>query len=307
MVAARGVPVTEAHMTPPLPGPDASVSLLDYLLLLWASKWRLAALSVAGALLAFGGSFLMMPAYRATTVLLPISQDAGGGAVASLASRLGGLASLAGLSAGGGTGRDEAVAYLRSRKIITDFITDKNLLPVLFSEDWDATRRAWASSKPEDAPTIGDGYKRFDEQIRGISEDRRTGIVTFTITWYDRQKAAEWANELVARANQSLRERALAESRRTIGYLREEAGRADTVEVRQSIYRLMEEQFKAMAVASAREQYSFKVIDPAAVPDLRERVRPRRLLFAAIGLLMFFLAGAFAVWVRHDLRRRSVA
>ena len=302
-----GVLVTEANVKVPASLPDANVSLLDYLLALWSRKWLLAGLAVMGGVLAFGGSYLVTPAFRATTVLLPISQDAGSSAVAGLVSRLGGLASLAGLAAGGGTGRDEAVAYLRSRQLVTNFIADKDLLPVLFYEDWDESRGAWRETDPDEVPTIGDGYKLFDERIRGLSEDRRTGIVKFSITWHDPQQAADWANELVSRANESLRARVLAESQRTIAFLREEAERTDVIEVRQAIYRLIEEQVKAAAVSSSREQFSFKVIDPAAVPELRERVRPRRVLLAAAGFAAFFLAGAFYVWIGDDLRRRMAA
>lgn len=284
---------------------DASAaSLAGSLLALWSRKWLLLALGLLGGVLGYGGSYLVTPAWQATTVLLPISQDAGGSAVAGLVSRLGGLASLAGLAAGGGTGRDEAVAYLRSRKLVTEFIEERELLPVLFHEDWDAAREAWRGDEPDDVPTVGDGYKLFDERIRGLSEDRRTGIVKFSITWHDRAQAAEWANELVARANRDLRTRTLQEGRRTIAYLRDEAGRTDSVEVRQAIYRLIEEQIKAMAVSSAREQFSFKVIDPAATPELRERVRPRRALLAIAGAGLLFLAGAFFVWMREDLERR---
>jgi uncharacterized protein involved in exopolysaccharide biosynthesis len=286
----------------------AGASLLDSLLALWSRKWLLVGLGLLGGVLGYGGSYLVTPAWQATTVLLPISQDAGGSAVAGLVNRLGGgLASLAGLAAGGGTGRDEAVAFLRSRKLVTDFIAERDLLPVLFHEDWDAARKAWRSDDPDDVPTVGDGYKLFDERIRGLSEDRRTGIVKFSITWHDRVQAAEWANELVARANRDLRARTLQEGRRTIAYLREEAGRTDSVDVRQAIYRLIEEQIKAMAVSSAREQFSFKIIDPAATPELRDRVRPRRMLLAiAVGGLLF-LAGAFFVWIREDLERRRPA
>jgi hypothetical protein len=279
-------------------------SLAGSLLALWSRKWLLLGLGLLGGVLGYGGSYLVTPAWQATTVLLPISQDAGGSAVAGLVSRLGGLASLAGLAAGGGTGRDEAVAYLRSRKLVTEFIEERDLLPVLFHEDWDAARKAWRSEDPDDVPTVGDGYKLFDERIRGLSEDRRTGIVKFSITWHDRAQAAEWANELVARANRDLRTRTLQEGGRTIAYLRDEAGRTDSVEVRQAIYRLIEEQIKAMAVSSAREQFSFKVIDPAATPELRERVRPRRALLAIAGAGLLFLSGAFFVWMREDLDRR---
>jgi len=284
---------------------SGDVSLLDYLLALWSSKGIIVTAALLGSIAGFGGSFLITPAYQATTVLLPISQDAGSSAVAGLVSRLGGLASLAGLAAGGGTGRDEAIAYLRSRQLVTDFIVEKNLLPVLFHEDWDAGKEAWREAGEEDVPTVGDGYKLFDEHVRGLSEDRRTGIVKFSITWHDRAQAAAWANELVRRANGSLRSRTLEESTRTINYLKEEAERTDAIEVRQAIYRLIEEQVKAAAVASAREQFSFKVIDPAAVPELRERVRPRRVLLAATGFVVAFIASAFFVWIRDDLRRRS--
>lgn len=102
------------------------------------------------------------------------------------------------------------------------------------------------------------------------------------MTWRDRQQAAAWANELVHLANEELRQRALRESAASIDSYRDQLARTDTVELRQSISKLMEVQFNRSAMAKSRLDYALTVIDPAFVPDARRFVAPRRFLMLVI-------------------------
>jgi uncharacterized protein involved in exopolysaccharide biosynthesis len=71
------------------------------------------------------------------------------------------------------------------------------------------------------------------------------------------------------------------------------------VEVQQAIYRLVEDQFKAITAASVREQYAFRIVDPARVPEARRPKSPRRVLMAVLGGFALGAVCALALWIRH--------
>lgn len=109
----------------------------------------------------------------------------------------------------------------------------------------------------------------FDERVRSVSTDKKTGLVTLAIEWKDPVQAADWANELVRRVNRQRQLEAIEEAENSIRYLKEQLGRTNSVEVQQAIYRLIETQTKSIMVAKARKDYAFKIIDPAVPPEKR--------------------------------------
>jgi uncharacterized protein involved in exopolysaccharide biosynthesis len=200
----------------------------------------------------------------------------------SLGGQLGGLAALAGLGGGESGQRAEAIQVLQSRILAREFIEDNKLLPVLFASEWDERHQAWRGR----ARTLNDAVLYFDHGIRTVLEDRRTGLVTVRITWLDPAQAAAWANELVRRANNHLRARAVVRAQGAIEYLKREARNTDVVEIQQSLYRLMEDQYKTLLLANVSQDYAFSIIDPAVASDKRHFVSPHPRLYM-FGALFF--------------------
>ena len=139
---------------------------------------------------------------------------------------------------------------------------------------------------------------RLTKKIRGVSEDRRTGVVTVSITWPDRAQATQWANGLVARANQELRERTIAEAKRSLSYLEAEVETTVQVPVREGLYRLMESQLKIVMMANARHDYAFKIIDPARNPEPEDFAFPKRLLTIVGSLIAGCILAAVVALLR---------
>lgn len=243
-----------------------------------------AAVGIAYALLA-------TPIYRAEVVLTPAVDDRLGAA-----QKLGGLASLAGLNLGGGRDATEAIAMLQSRGFVEEFIRDKHLMPVLFSDEWDPVNRRWRSSDPEQQPDMRDGVRVFLKKIRDVSEDSRTGLVTLAINWTHPNEAAEWAMELVARLNARMRKRDMEESERKLAYLNEQLKSATLVEMRAAIARVIEDQLKSMMVAQAQSEYAFRVIDSAVVP--KDRSWPKRTLIVIVATVLGGFLGVFISLMR---------
>lgn len=245
-----------------------------------------AAVSVVTGIAAYIGSFAFTEVYRAEVLVSPVSQEQVS-SLESLAGQVGGLGSLAGLI---GlqlptltTEASTTIAMLRSRSFIEDFIDENDLLPTLFSEDWDSTRAQWRTSDPEDIPTLQDGYELFTSSVLSVIEDRESNLYTIRVDWSDRFVAAAWANELIMRVNEAARLRAITESERSIEFLTKELEVASTLQLRQSIFSLLQSRLNKRMLANTRPEFAFSIIDPALPSDEDKYVWPMRLLFAVLG------------------------
>jgi uncharacterized protein involved in exopolysaccharide biosynthesis len=286
--------------------PALQLTLDELLELTWRRRILVVASVLVFAALAAAASFVMTPRWRAQVVIVPVKGDDMRGVLSSALGQLGGLASLAGLGASGGGNKEENLQFLSSRGFLRSFIEEENLLPVLFAKKWDATQGRWSVVDPDDVPTIADGVRYMDTKVRSVQEERRTGIVTLSIVWKDPEVAARWANLMVERANRDLRARAIRDAEASKAYLNAELGKTDVVELRQSVYRLIENQIKTIMLASVRPEYAFRIIDPAVPPDPDEKIRPKRLVMTVLGAMA---GGVFALlvigwqWRRERMRR----
>jgi len=259
-------------------------------------------------LLSIALAIMMTPLYRAATEIFPASEKDSNSRLAAQLGQFGGLAAITGIDVDQGNKKNESIATLGSRKFTEQFIKDEKLLPVLFYDDWDEENQRWKDSDPEDIPTREDAWKLFDRKIRRISEDRKTGLVRLSIEWKNPQQAAYWANELVRRVNEMLRKKAVTESEKAIAYLREQRGKTSVVELQEVVNHLIESEMKQIILANITEEYAFRIIDPAVVPD--EPFRPVMKLYMLLGAVSGIVTGVilalFLNAVRHQ-RTRSAA
>lgn len=248
-------------------------------------RWRVIGVTALSVIaLSSAVALFMRPLYQAEVVVIYSEAGQGDQQLALLASRLGGIASLAGLDTGEtGGARAEALATLRSRQLSSRFIEEHGLMPYLFADLWDAAKQDWRSK--DESPTIADAFERFDENVRGISEDRTTGLITVSMRGRQRELLADWANQLVRDANSRLRDRAVMEAQQSVDFLEKQLAKTNEIEVRQAIYQLMETQISKATLANVREDYAFRVIDPAVTPQADDYIRPNRPLIVALGVL----------------------
>jgi uncharacterized protein involved in exopolysaccharide biosynthesis len=250
----------------------------------------------------------MRPVYVSQTVLAPAPLDTKGlsGGLGSSLGSLGGLAALAGLGGANGGATEEALAVLRSREFTEQFIREKNLLPVLYPDLWDVKSRGWAVDVARQ-PSYARAFEYFDKKVREVESDKRTGLVTLKIEWHDPAVAASWANDMVSKLNTEMRARAMRDSNAAIGYLEKELAATSTVETRLAIGRLMEAQINHRMIASVTQEYSFRVMDRAMPADPRDKIRPKKSLLAALGLMFGAVIGAIIALIRDGLRQRRAA
>jgi uncharacterized protein involved in exopolysaccharide biosynthesis len=248
-------------------------------------------------------AFLITPIYSVSVLLAPASPERSNmnSSLSSALGQLGGLAAIAGVNVGGtDVATQEAIAVLKSREFTERFISDLNLMPKLFPHKWDENNQKWKGGV-ENWPTPAKAYRLFDQSIRSVVEDKKTGLVRLQIDWRDREEAATWANILITRLNSEMRQRAIDHADASVGYLDKELATTSAVDTRSAINRLMETQIDQRMLANVTQEYAFRIVDKATAPDKSDVAWPNRLIFMVGG----FLLGAFAGVLLALKRTRS--
>lgn len=278
---------------------DGYMSISDVWDIVVIERKKIASIAVIFILIGTLFTIFTTPIYRAESLLISADdQSNSSSGLSSLVSQYSGVASLAGinLGSGGSNGTYEALAILQSRKFIEQFIKDEDLLSTLFYDEWDDRNSTWKDKKP----SMEKAYKRMLE-ISSVSLNLDTRIITFAIEWKDPFKAADWANLMIKKVNSDIRGRAIQDAQKSIGYLLDQRNTISLVNTQNVLSSLVEKQTENIMIANVREQYAFKVIDPAMPPD--DPDRPNKLLNIIVSILSGFIAGILIVLFQNTKRQ----
>jgi uncharacterized protein involved in exopolysaccharide biosynthesis len=275
-------------------GDSDDFDLLELFQSVWRGRWVI--FFVMLLFVGTGITYALMAKewFRAEVVLTQAERSATSGM-----GQLGGLASLAGINLGGNT-TPESMMILRSRDLVREFIEARNLLPVLFLDQWDQKRQSWKDPASPHNPDIRDGVDFFVSRVRGITEDKRTGEIHLAIYWTDASVAAVWANELVRTANARLRTQALDEAQKNIAFLQAEIAETNMPVLQQAISKALESELQKLMLAKKGEEYAFRVVDRAVAPKTRDS--PKRKLIALLSAAFGLICGIAIVLVRDSWR-----
>lgn len=267
-------------------------------------RWLLIALPVLGASIGLTIGILSRPVYRGEVKVVPVEETNPTDLLGDSLGSLGGFANLVGVGIGNSrNNKDVALEVIRSRLLLHEYINENGLMTPLLEE---LDRRSLFGLRSAE---LGDDHfyyvrRLFLEDVLKINEDRRTGIITIAIEWYQPRTAARWANELVATLNAEMRSRARSDAQRNLSYLNARLEKTDAVYLRDALYRLVEREVESEMFAEVREEFVLKVIDPAVAPDELDYVRPRRALLVMGGLAVGILL-ALAISVLREEGCRS--
>jgi uncharacterized protein involved in exopolysaccharide biosynthesis len=263
--------------------------------------------------------------FKAETLLMPVTSDKGG--LGALAGNLGGLASMAGIGLGDSSNDNTKLALqlVKSRAFIGEFIQENDLLaPVMAADGWDlqtgnltynkslynqATkkwlRQVKAPLKPE--PSLLEAHGQF-LKLLSVEQDSKTKFVKISIEFYSPTLAADWLRKLVLKLNNKIRELDVDEANSSIEYLEKLANESPVSGLQMVFSSLLEEQIKSKMLAEVRQDYVFKVVDPAIAPD--KKSKPQRALIIIIAGFLGGIIGLIIVLYRsgkksHLARKKS--
>jgi uncharacterized protein involved in exopolysaccharide biosynthesis len=275
---------------------EDEIDLLELFDVLWSGKKIIVAVTALFTVGAIIYSLLQTEIYRAEVLLAP-SQNRQSSS--PLSAQLGGAAALVGINVGqsGGNQIQSILATIRSREFILKFVAENNLREALFS----------LSSDAEGQPTDWQVYRKFSG-ILSITRDSGAGLIRVALKWPDPVEAAEWANLIVAAINLHEKARDVSEAKNAIEYLQGQLASTQLVEMQQVFYQLIESQTRVIMLADVRDEYVFRIIDPAVVPD--QRIAPERKVMVIVGLIsgtalsMMFVVFGYLITERKVFSRK---
>lgn len=285
--------IGQASLTTLPGGIDQEVDLLEYLHAVLNRKYRLIALAMLGALLMFALTFLQSNIYLATAVLA-INIDEKPGGVAPKEYRSGDTVGLLErdfvIGSAAINERDRIMARMRSARFSELFINENDLLQYIFYKQWDSAKKKW---KEDFTPDIRDAIKTFNDEIRGVDYDEKTGLLLVSFKTRDAEFSAKLANIFVIRYNKYSREKSLDELKDRRHYLESRLREIQNLELHRSIFRMLETQLAAETLINARKSFPLEEIQPAVPPQLK--MKPKRLFTAAISFIGFLFLGVTVV------------
>ncbi|WP_351089108.1 Wzz/FepE/Etk N-terminal domain-containing protein [Shewanella sp. S1-49-MNA-CIBAN-0167] len=300
---------------------DDEIDLRELFSVIWQGKWLIIAITAVFAIGSVIFAINQPNIYKSEALLAPADSEQGGGGLGALAGQFGGLASMAGINLGGGGGVDKtqmAIEVMKSRQFTSDFIQNHNILPDLmaakkwniadnsisYDEDvYNAADNKWLREvqlpfKPE--PSMQEAYKEFSKII-AVNAAKDTGMVTVSVEHLSPQVAQQWVNWLVADINNEMKQRDVAEANRSKAFLQTQIQQTNVADIRTILYKLIEEQTKTIMFAEVRDEYVFKTIDPAFVPE--EKAKPKRALICVLGTMLGGMLAVMLVLIRYFVRK----
>jgi uncharacterized protein involved in exopolysaccharide biosynthesis len=294
---------------------DDEIDLAELWGAIWSGKYIIIVISFIFAVSSIAFALSKPDIYKASVLLAPASSDSAGG-MAALAGQFGGLASLAGISLGGGGSNKTAliIEIIKSRSFLEAFISKHELLvPLMASESWDRAtdslvinkelydnkNKKWLSkvSTPESPePSQWQAYQRFFSLLT-ISQDKITSLVTIDIEFYSPEIAKQWLVWLVSDVNNFMREQDEQEAQASIDYLTKQLGNTEVSAMETVFYQLIEEQTKSLMLTKVSPEYVLKTIDPAQVPETK--AKPKRALIVVLGTMLGGILSILIVLIRH--------
>ena len=280
------------------PSDDDEIDLLELIRTLLQAWKTIVGITIVCTCLAVAYALHAQEVFKAETLLAPAQEEKSG--ASSALSQFGGLAAMAGISIPSDSNVEQVVATLNSRKFLRTYINQNKLIPVLFDEIWDADNQTWMVPSAEDEPSEQKAIDSFKDSL-SVDEDKKSGLITLSISWKDPLVAAQWANDLVRQLNEQLREQAIADSKKRVGYLEQELVKTTLQDMRAVLYNLLESEKQKAMLANVNEDFALEVIDPAFAPETREK--PKRKLIVALGGVCGGVLGVFAVFFIQFLQK----
>jgi LPS O-antigen subunit length determinant protein (WzzB/FepE family) len=293
---------------------DDEIDLKELFAVLWAGRLKIFAITAVFAIASMAYALSVPNQYKATALLMPSQSDGGG--LSGALGQLGGLASLAGVSIGGGESSESQVAQeiMKSWSFIESFIANNDLAVEVFAaEGWDKgsnrlhidqdvydiETNAWLIEDDYGVmgpPNSWDLYESFSKMF-AVSEDKKTGLVSVSIEYYSPLLAKHWLDLYILAINKHMQEQKMIKVSRNIEYLEAQIEKTAITEMQEVFYTIIEEQIKSKMLAEASPNYAFEAVSPSMVPA--EKSQPKRALICVLGLLLGGMLSVLLVLVMH--------
>jgi len=298
---------------------DDEIDLRELFGVLWAGRLKIIAISAVFAFVSVIYALSEPNQFKATTLLTHAQSDSSD--LSGALGQLGGLASFAGVSIGGGESSEAQIAQeiMKSWSFIEGFIAENNIaVEVYTAQGWsresnelqiddslyDVETETWLvkndNTDEMGPPSSWKLFKSFSERL-AVSEDKKSGLVSVSIEYYSPQISKQWLDMYVAAINAHMQQRQMAKVANNINYLEAQIKKTSSAEMREVFYTIIEEQMKNKMLAEASPDYVFVTVRPSMVPEVKSQ--PQRIITCILGTLLGGILSVLLVLMMHYAKK----
>ncbi len=242
--------------------------------------------------------------YKVYTKLAPQEQQKG----VSLGG-LGALASMAGINVGGSSGVTPDVAF---QNLLDDYAFMKNFIKkhhydkiltsgalekdYVFAMNNKSVYQFFHSKKENKKIDIFSIYKTFKSGF-SINTDKKTGLITISYTSPSRKFAYDVLNNFLADATEYLVNRNLKDINSKIAKYEKELKETQNLQLKADLAKLISSLIKQKVYINASKYYKVKVITDPYIPDVKDKVKPKRGLIVIVAFITSFILGIFLIFL----------
>src|SRR4030066_770084 len=227
---------------------EEEINLLDYWRVIWKRKILIISVVFLITLLSVIISLYAVEVYQTTAIISPLREEKGGGGMSLLSQQFGGLGSIAGISLPSSKSSTEIMNLLNSNMIREKMIEKYNLLPVLFSKNWDKDKKEWIN-KP---PTMWNGIRALSSIIK-VTNNIKENTISLSAEFHDPEITVVLVDDLLSTLSDYMGNESKRSAIIKRRYLEEQLRSTSDPLIRQKIYNLISQQVETAMMSEMNE------------------------------------------------------
>ncbi len=270
---------------PPTGTQEDVIDLGKYFAVLGKEWWRIALLSFGFGLLTFLLMFLMPNVYQSIAVIGPAIAEK------RPIPALGALASF-GVDFGSPSKVEDLETLFNSKDLTVRVFRNHLLWPIVLPDSFDPatgkikvrwTDYLFGGEKDQKTPGDWDAIRAVMDRLK-VSVNRKAGTISVSFESPSPEGSAEVVKYYLDEGKNRLQEEALDRAIKNKKFIEEQIGKTVDALTRDRLYSLYGQEVEQEMMARNREQFGFRVIDSARIPE--KKSGPRRGKAALLAMLL---------------------
>ncbi|UOD35684.1 hypothetical protein DSN97_05050 [Deferribacteraceae bacterium V6Fe1] len=270
---------------------EDEIDLVELFAVIWRRKIMIAAIVFVVSVITVIATLMMDNIYESKAVLKPSGGEAS--KLSSLMGNLGGLASLAGISVGGSSDNiyDAMQNLINNKEFIADIVKKNGLEQKLFEDSY---------SELKAKEDFAQNYKFYVfNAVKGIinlSQDKKSNYITLSVQHKDPVFAKEFVNILLYELSEKTKKVELENIDEKITNFKNEMENSSDITLKTKLAEVISSLIQSKVISKAQKYYGFTIVSEPYVPDLKDKVKPKRSLICVVAFVTSFFMAVFLVF-----------
>ena len=281
-------------------------------------KYFIITVTTLGTLLGLFSSINLSNIYTSKAILVANNQSK----TSAVSSQLSGFASLAGVSlpADQSNKADNAIEIMKSLSFFESYIYKNDFFyPLMAAKDWDKSAdkliidnkifdqktKKWVSKSPNNIngkPSTQEAHQFFLDNF-AISKRKGTNIIEISIKHFSPNVAKNFLDQIIIDINETIRERDIQDSRRSLEFLEVEIQKTQLKEIKEQLSSLVQSQVQTIMLANQNPEYVFKILSGPVAPE--KKSGPQRLMIVLLCFLLSIIISMILVIATYLIKNVS--